>query len=101
MAVEEDSWRAEAVCRGTNPDLWYPEAGQHSLTARIACGECVVKPDCLQYALDTNEKHGIWGGVSERQRRRIRGMGITAVQYFEGVNDGSIRVPRAGRIPRR
>jgi WhiB family redox-sensing transcriptional regulator len=66
------SWRASANCRGIDPDLFFSKDAADVRTAKAACRDCVVKVDCLEYALANNEEFGIWGGMSERERRRIR-----------------------------
>ena len=58
--------------QGTDPDLFFPERGASTKEAKEVCRGCVVREDCLEYALQNGEKFGIWGGMSERERRRIR-----------------------------
>ena len=65
-------WMARANCMGVDPDLFFPERGVPTLEAKAVCRACVVRDDCLEYALDNGEKFGIWGGLSERERRRLR-----------------------------
>ena len=69
---ELPSWRRQGNCLGVNPDLFFPERGEPTAPAKKVCAGCVVRSDCLEYALSTGEKFGIWGGLSERERRRIR-----------------------------
>jgi WhiB family redox-sensing transcriptional regulator len=66
------SWQDFANCRGADPDLFFPERGASTREAKEVCRGCVVRDDCLEYALQNGEKFGIWGGLSERERRRIR-----------------------------
>lgn len=68
----EPSWQDLAACAGEDADLFFPERGQSLEAARAICNRCVVKAACLQYALDHHEKFGVWGGTSERERRRLR-----------------------------
>jgi WhiB family redox-sensing transcriptional regulator len=77
MAHETDdtvveSWQMFANCLGVDPDLFFPERGASTKEAKQVCQGCVVREDCLEYALANGEKFGIWGGLSERERRRIR-----------------------------
>jgi WhiB family redox-sensing transcriptional regulator len=75
IAVNETvdtSWQALANCLGVDPDLFFPERGASTREAKEVCRGCVVREDCLEYALRNGEKFGIWGGMSERERRRIR-----------------------------
>lgn len=67
-----ESWQSFANCLGVDPDLFFPERGASTKEAKQVCQSCVVREDCLEYALANGEKFGIWGGLSERERRRIR-----------------------------
>jgi WhiB family redox-sensing transcriptional regulator len=66
------SWQDGANCKGANADLFFPERGASTRTAKSICRECAVRADCLEFAITTGEKFGIWGGMSERERRRVR-----------------------------
>lgn len=70
--VEVRSWQDFANCLGVDPDLFFPERGASTREAKEVCRGCVVREECLEYALGNGEKFGIWGGMSERERRRIR-----------------------------
>ena len=65
-------WQSRANCMGVDPDLFFPERGASTREAKEVCRGCVVREDCLEYALANGEKFGIWGGMSERERRRVR-----------------------------
>lgn len=65
-------WMDHARCVGVDPDLFYPSQGQPALEARMICGKCIVRAACLRAALARREQFGIWGGTSERERRRMR-----------------------------
>jgi WhiB family redox-sensing transcriptional regulator len=69
---EDSSWQDLANCLGVDPDLFFPERGASTREAKEVCRGCVVREACLEYALANGEKFGIWGGLSERERRRIR-----------------------------
>jgi WhiB family transcriptional regulator, redox-sensing transcriptional regulator len=69
---EQPGWQDYANCLGVDPDLFFPERGASTREAKEVCRGCVVRADCLEYALDNGEKFGIWGGMSERERRRLR-----------------------------
>jgi WhiB family transcriptional regulator, redox-sensing transcriptional regulator len=69
---ELKDWKSRANCMGVDPDLFFPERGMSTREAKEVCRGCVVREDCLEYALANGEKFGIWGGLSERERRRIR-----------------------------
>lgn len=70
--MSDFEWKALANCRGINADLFYPVRGESAEPAKAVCRGCEVSIDCLEYALTSGEKVGIWGGMSERERRRIR-----------------------------
>jgi WhiB family redox-sensing transcriptional regulator len=69
---EQRVWQRQANCMGVDPDLFFPERGASTREAKEVCRGCVVREDCLEFALTNSEKFGIWGGLSERERRRIR-----------------------------
>lgn len=69
---ESKRWQEEANCLGVDPDLFFPERGASTREAKAVCAGCEVRVDCLEYALANGEKFGIWGGLSERERRRLR-----------------------------
>ena len=72
QTAAESEWQDSANCLGVDPDLFFPERGASTREAKDVCRGCVVRVDCLEYALANGEKFGIWGGMSERERRRIR-----------------------------
>ena len=67
-----EDWHDYANCLGVDPDLFFPERGASTREAKEVCRGCEVRHDCLEFALQNGEKFGIWGGLSERERRRIR-----------------------------
>ncbi len=69
---EDRRWQERANCLGVDPDLFFPERGASTKEAKSVCSSCEVRMDCLEYALRHGEKFGIWGGMSERERRRLR-----------------------------
>ena len=68
----DTDWKDVSNCLGVDPDLFFPERGASTREAKEVCRGCVVRVECLEYALQNGEKFGIWGGMSERERRRIR-----------------------------
>ncbi len=68
----DTGWKDLSNCLGVDPDLFFPERGASTREAKEVCRGCEVRIDCLEYALQNGEKFGIWGGMSERERRRIR-----------------------------
>ena len=65
-------WQTNAACHEVDPEIFFPERGGSSKAARTVCNRCSVRAQCLEYALNNKEQFGIWGGTSERERRRIR-----------------------------
>ena len=74
IGLEEDgeSWQERALCAQTDPEAFFPEKGGSTREAKKICTGCEVKAQCLEYALANDERFGIWGGLSERERRRLR-----------------------------
>ena len=66
------AWQADALCAQTDPEAFFPEKGGSTRDAKKICAQCEVKAECLEYALSNDERFGIWGGLSERERRRLR-----------------------------
>ena len=66
------SWQERALCAETDPEAFFPEKGGSTREAKRVCTGCEVKGECLQYALAHDERFGIWGGLSERERRRLK-----------------------------
>lgn len=69
---EPMAWSAYGSCASVDPDLFFPEPGADTSAARAICRDCPVRRMCLDHALETNQKFGIWGGMTENQRRRLR-----------------------------
>ena len=70
--VEEASWQERALCAQTDPEAFFPEKGGSTREAKKVCVGCEVRSECLEYALAHDERFGIWGGLSERERRRLK-----------------------------
>lgn len=72
VLIQDKPWAHRGKCYGEDPDIWFPSDGDGVRKAQRICATCPVKTQCLEYALENNIDHGIWGGKSERERRRIR-----------------------------
>jgi WhiB family redox-sensing transcriptional regulator len=72
LAEARPGWQAAGNCVGVDPDLFFPGQGDPTGAAKQVCAGCTVREACLEYALDNCERFGVWGGLSERERRRIR-----------------------------
>ena len=68
---DDYSWMLRAKCRGVRPAEFFPSDGVGVEFAQRICGNCPVRAECLEYALKFRIEHGVWGGASERERRRI------------------------------
>jgi WhiB family redox-sensing transcriptional regulator len=66
------AWQEQALCAQTDPEAFFPEKGGSTREAKRICVGCDVKGECLEYALGQDERFGIWGGLSERERRRLK-----------------------------
>jgi len=85
LELERPKWMADAACIG-KPQAWFfPGRGEESATAKTICADCAVLDTCREYALDKGERHGIWGGMSERERRRVRSMRAKTVVTMDPV----------------
>ena len=69
---EPAGWQEKALCAQTDPEEFFPEKGGSTREAKRVCSSCEVRSECLEYALENDERFGIWGGLSERERRRMR-----------------------------
>jgi WhiB family redox-sensing transcriptional regulator len=65
-------WRDSALCAQVDPDAFYPERGASVKAQKRVCGICDVRGECLAFAIATNEVWGVWGGTTERERRKLR-----------------------------
>ena len=72
LPTGDESWRLEGLCAETDPEAFFPEKGGSTRDAKRVCAGCPVRMECLEYALGNDERFGIWGGLSERERRRVR-----------------------------
>ncbi len=73
--VEDETllgWQDRALCAQTDPEAFFPEKGGSTREAKRVCASCEVRAECLEYALAHDERFGIWGGLSERERRKLK-----------------------------
>jgi WhiB family transcriptional regulator, redox-sensing transcriptional regulator len=83
LRVADDEWRDRALCRNTDPSLFFPVGATGIALVQIehakqVCDQCPVKQECLDFAIATNQDSGIWGGLSEEERRVIRRRRVAA-----------------------
>ena len=72
LGEPEQEWQERALCAQTDPEAFFPEKGGSTREAKRICAGCEVRHECLEYALEHDERFGIWGGLSERERRRLK-----------------------------
>jgi WhiB family transcriptional regulator, redox-sensing transcriptional regulator len=100
MTSNPADWRSQGACLTADPDLFFPissAAGSRpqERLAKQVCAGCPVREPCLRFALRTNQAHGVWGGLGENERLRLR-------RHLRAAHDGLIpqRVPGTGRVGR-
>lgn len=101
-----EQWRQLAACRGLDPDIFFPTRGESPQSAKAICACCPVRLPCLQDALAHPERLGIWGGLSEHERRRYRelinagqmSMGEAAPVDLANGSDGRSDRPRSANL---
>jgi WhiB family redox-sensing transcriptional regulator len=71
VPLTNQTWRQHAACRGVEPEIFYPASDEEAAVAKSVCGVCPVRQLCLEYALSSRERDGVWGGATEKERRRI------------------------------
>lgn len=72
MITRPPPWSASALCSQTDPEMFFPEKGGSSKSAKSVCRACPVRVECLEYALEHDESFGVWGGLSDRERRQLK-----------------------------
>jgi WhiB family transcriptional regulator, redox-sensing transcriptional regulator len=72
LGFELPDFYDDALCAQTDPDAFYPEKGGSTREAKAMCLRCDVREQCLTYALDNDERFGVWGGLTERERRKVK-----------------------------
>lgn len=77
IAAERGLWQEESACRSSDPEMFFPvgttgNALDNIERAKLICATCAVQEECLDYALNTNQEAGVWGGYAEDERRRLR-----------------------------
>jgi WhiB family redox-sensing transcriptional regulator len=69
---EDPGWQDQALCAQADPEAFFPEKGGSTREAKRVCRNCEVRAECLEYALEHDIRHGVWGGFSEPERRRLK-----------------------------
>ena len=71
VPLTNQTWRQHAACKGVEPEVFYPVTDEEAEIAKAICTVCSVRGTCLEYALTNREREGVWGGATEKERRRI------------------------------
>lgn len=98
-AVFLQEWRKEALCIDQSPDLFFPEIREPNHPAKRICEMCAVRFDCLQYAIDTNQQFGIWGGTVEKERKTLQRMQTAGMDLREAVVIVELRRKGRSKMP--
>jgi WhiB family redox-sensing transcriptional regulator len=69
MSLDDEPWAEYGTCMTADPELFFPDVGEHVNAAKRVCALCPVVLECAEYAIRVDERHGIWGGLSEKERR--------------------------------
>ncbi|MDF2708148.1 MAG: transcription factor WhiB [Nonomuraea muscovyensis] len=78
LALLTPAWFDDGLCAQTDPEVFFPEKGGSTRDAKQVCMACPIRVECLDYALAHEERFGVWGGASEKERRRLRQQIVTA-----------------------
>jgi WhiB family redox-sensing transcriptional regulator len=97
--LAREAWMDDGACVGENPETFYPTRGKDTAVAKAICAGCDVSSDCLAYALRHTIRHGIWGGTSERERRRMRAERAATVAAADGTGNPAPPEPVAATPP--
>ncbi len=95
--AEELGWQDRALCAQTDPEAFFPEKGGSTREAKKVCRSCEVRAECLEYALEHDERFGIWGGLSERERRRLKRQAILGGRATPGGDRARRQAPAGTR----
>lgn len=82
-------WMRDALCAQTDPEIYFPDKGGMTKAVKRTCLACDVREECLTYALDNGIKFGVWGGLSEHQRQKLRPGGPDTCEICHGPMEQS------------
>lgn len=69
---DDADWRQQAACRGADTSVFFPDSDEDARAAKAICATCAVREPCLAFALANRQEQGVWGGLTETERRRVR-----------------------------
>lgn len=78
--LTDADWQSDAACRGSDPDAFFPAADEDAAHAKAICAGCSVRIECLTFAIASDQRHGVWGGLSEKDRAALRARGRWSAQ---------------------
>jgi WhiB family redox-sensing transcriptional regulator len=76
MDDERFDWQTRGLCRGVEPEVFFPVAEEDAGRAKQICGACSVREECLIFSLQNRERYGVWGGVTEKERQDMFRRGV-------------------------
>lgn len=88
-ADDAEQWKGRANCAGADTGVFYPARGLSNETAKQLCSACPVRHDCLEFAIAAGERFGVWGGLGERERRRLTRRRQAASRSVDGAASAS------------
>lgn len=91
LVMERAEWVQHAACRGVDTNLFFADRGESTKEAKAICAGCPVREECLTFSINNGEHFGVWGGLAEHQRRRLR-------RKLNGAEERSVD-PREPRLP--
>ena len=97
FAFIDQPWASDALCAQTDPESFFPDKGDSTREAKKVCAQCFVQAECLDWALTTNERFGIWGGLSERERRKVQHPGPAPACTVPCADCSGLFATEAGR----
>jgi WhiB family redox-sensing transcriptional regulator len=92
IVAHELEWQDDALCLEHQAVSFFPERGEPAARAKAVCARCLVRVDCLKYALELQVEHGIWGGLSPQERAQAQRQGLTATEALAAA-PGQLRRP--------
>jgi len=100
LLVPGERWRSLAACQFADPDLFFPisssgPSGSQVAQAKAICAGCPVRHECLTFALRTHQVHGVWGGLSEEERYRLRSAALAGVERGQAAEIDAVHAPDA------
>lgn len=94
-----DTFRQDGLCAETDPEAFFPEKGQPVGTAKAICFRCDVQEECLNWALKHDERFGVWGGASERDREKIKKFGHGSAEFLRAQRARDVRLAYSPATP--